>query len=783
MGEPAEDLYVPEPGKVAIRDLDGSVSLIKQGDLAAAQGEGARPATQTEYFGAKHGAVGEVASGVVGAARGATFGVFDPAFVGAVGAVAGAEKAEEYRNTVRLLKEANPNATLGGEAFGSVVPTLFGGGGAAAARLGEGALARAGARVASAAPRAILEGAAIGVGGQLSEDTLENHKFNASAYLSAGLKGGTIGLLLAGGAAAGLGAAGDKLGGIFGKGEGAAVKAEATRFGGPYRAEVAAAERAEAAAVRAEEAGAKRGSLGWLEDTANEQRFKATGANQTDWKRLAADTETRNAEAQRIGKRLGEETFEGRPLVGPTDSQEQIAKAIAAKTKEVAKTFKPLYAEADSAMARPSMSTIAERFNTEVRSAQAGKLYGDVELKGAEDALARLEKHAGANPSHTDLWEHRKEIDGILKKSYARDTNGVTPAGEESLKKLRGIVNEELLASTERAGQELGGTLGDRIRLANSLYSDLSVANKAASRASQRMSGNQAVSITDVIAGAAGGLPGIVAMGANMVRRKYGNQIAAHVLDSATRMESVQRAAAKFDALLNDGAKAFLSNKAGTRAAKTVTTEEVRALRDATRSPDVVTSRVGEALGDLTRFAPKVAAEAALTATRAAAWLQHSLPKERAPIGPQFTQRPPTPLSDEQRLKAARIIETVEDPSVVLDRLRSGNLTSDHVATLKYVHPEAYAKIQTYLNTHAAELRPNMTVQQQFTLSMLFGVPITEAMLPENKRAFQASFSQGNQAPGAGGSGGGISAPKMNAGPVNGGVGSATAFDKMEAGR
>ncbi len=779
MGDAAAVL-VPEPGKVAIKDLDGSVSLIKQGDLAAAQDEGARPASEAEYFGAQAGRTGELASATVGAARGATFGLSDPIYVEGARLLGGDDNAEDVRHTLRLLKEANPNATLGGEIGGAVVPALFGGGAASAAEVGgTGLFGRAASRVAAVAPRAFGEGAAIGMGAQLSEDKLQNHKMTAESYLTAGVKGGAIGLLLAGGAAAGVGAAGDKLGTLFGRSEGAAVRAEAgaaEHFGGPYRS-------AEGAAVRAEEAGAKRGSLGWLEDTANEQRFKATGSNATDWKRLSADTEARGAEAQRIGKRLGEETFEGKRLVDLTASQEDIAKRIAGRTKEVAKSFRPLYAEADTAVARPSMSTIAERFNTEIRAPQVGKLYGDAELRGAEDAMARLEKHAGANPSHVDLWEHRKEIDGVLKKSYARDQNGVTPVGEESLKKLRAIVNEELLSSTERAGQELGGTLGDRIRLANSLYSDLSVANKAASRASQRMSGNQAVSITDVIAGAAGGLPGLVAMGANMVRRKYGNQIAAHVLDSATRMESVQRAATKFDALLNDGTKAFISNgKGASRAAKSVTTEEVRAIRDATRSPETVTARVADGLGDLTKYAPKVAAEAAATATRAAAWIQHTLPKEKPPTGPQFVQRAPTPMSDEDRLKAARIIETIEDPSVVLDRLRQGSLTEEHVATLKYVHPETYTKIQSYLNTHAAELKPTMTVQQQFTLSMLFGVPITEAMLPENKRAFQASFSQGNQAPGTGGAGGMV-APKMNAGPVNGGTGTATAFDKMEAGR
>jgi len=784
MGEPATEtggLYVPERGQVAIRDPDGSVWKIPQEELVEAQHQGARPASEQEYFGAKHGKVGEAAAGLAGAARGASFGTFDPALVETARALGGDENAEDYRRTLRLLKETHQGISTGGELAGAVVPALFGGGGASAARAGEGLLARGAATIA----RAGAEGAAVGLGSQLSEDTLQNHKRTAESYLTAGVKGGAIGLLLGTGAV-GLGAAGDRLGALFGRGgERGGLRAEEAIGARLERAEEGSAYRAATKAEGATAATEKGYFARRLETEADVQRFKATGANPTDWKRLAADTEQRGAEAQRIGKRLGEETFEGKPLVEALATQEEIAKRIAGRTKEVAKSFRPMYAEADKAAARPSMASIVDRFKTEVRAEQAGKLYGDVELRGAEDALSRLEK-GGPSPSHIDLWERRKEIDGILKKSYARDTNGITPVGEESLKKLRAIVNDELLASTERAGTELGGTLGDRIRVANALYSDLRVADKAASRASQRMSGHQAISITDAIAGAAGGLPGLAAMGANMVRRKFGNQIAAHALDAASRMESIQRAATKLDDALNHGTKAFVANSKGvSRPAKMVSTEEIRALRNATRSPEVVTSRVAEAIGDMPRYAPKIAQAVGSGATRAAAWLQHSLPKEAVPVGPQFTQRKPAPISDTERIKAANVIETIEDPTVVIDRLRQGSLTREHVATLKYVHPETFAKIQTYLTDHAAELRADMTVQQLTQLSILFGKPLTAAMLPENVRAFQASFTQGSQAPGPGGGPppGGAPAPTMNAGPIKGGGSRATAFDKVESGQ
>jgi hypothetical protein len=786
VNEPATDagVYVPEAGKVAIRDLDGSVSLVRQVDLPAAQNEGARPATQAEYFGAKHGAAGEVAAATVGAARGATFGAFDPAFLAATGALAGDQQAEEYRNTLRLLKQANPNATVGGEFAGAIVPSLVtGGGGQAVGTLGEGAIARFGARALAAAPRAVGEGVAMGLGAQLSEDTLENHKMVGEAYLSAGVKGGALGLLLGAGGAGVLGHAGDKAGALFGRGERGVLQAESGMASRLARAEEGAPYRA--AGVRAEESAAEAGTrkslLTRAEELGNEQAYKATGANQTDWKRLGADVEGRAAEAQRIGKMLQAETVEGKALVEATASQAEIARRITAKQQEVAKGFAPMYAEADRAAARPSMSAIRESMG-ELRAKHAGTMFGDSEIRGAEDTFSRLEKSLGENPTTSKLWEARREIDGRLSKFYARDKiSGLVPEGEGAMRDLRGLVNNELTASVERASKELGGTLGDRLRSANALYGDLSTAKLAASRAASRIDGNMAVSITDVIAGASGGVAGMAAMGANMVRRKYGNQIAAHVLGTATKMDTVQRAATKLDELINAGSKAFVSNgKTATRAAKSVSSAEIRAAREATRNPEAVTARMTEHLGDMQEYAPKVAAEIAATGARAAAWMQHALPKEAQPLTPSFGKSKPAEYSDTDRLKARAIMETVADGSIVIDRLRDGSLTDAHVATLKFVHPETYAKIRTYLGQHATELQATMNQQQLFRLGLLFGEPLTEAALPANIRAFQASFTQGNQAPGPGGAGGKV--PMMNSKPVMGGGSSATQFDRVEKG-
>jgi hypothetical protein len=797
MGEPATattdpGVYVPEAGQVAIRDPDGSVWKIPQEQLAEASHQGARPATETEYFGAKYGKAGEVQAGLAGAARGATFGLSDAAYVETARALGGESDADEMRNLIRLTKQSSSNASLGGELFGMGAGAVATGGlgGAAEAGigrgvagvLGEGAAARFAARAASAAPRAFAEGAAMGVGGQLSEDTLSNHKLASEAYLSAGLKGGALGLLLGAGGAGALGAAGDKAGALFGRGERTALQAEeglASRVakleeGAPYRA---AATAEEAAA----ETGGRKSLITTLEEKANEQAYKATGANRTDWKALGRTAEEQAAEAQTVGQRLRSETFEGKPIVEPLASEAEINRRVVGRANEVGKELSAMRAKLDTAAERPAMSAIRNRFETEVAGPALEELGGAEAVAKARAKLDEMAKLGGEAPSFEKLYKLRRGLEPLAKYSQ------VAPKAEvEMFRALRNITEDEFTSAGERAAKEIGETFADNYRLKKALYADLATAREASNRATARSSGNNAFSLTDAVVAAgsmaSGNLGAAAAIPINMVRRKYGNQIAAHVLGTATKMEMVQRAAAKLDSLIDSGAKAFVSNsKTATRATKSFTTADVRAAREATRSPEAVSARVAEAIGDMPKYAPKVAQEIATTASRAAAWMQHTLPKEEPPMTPQFGKKTSRPLSDTQLLKARAIMETVEDGSIVIDRLRQGRLTDDHVATLKYVHPETYAKIQAYLTQHATELNKTMTQQQLFRLSLLFGQPLTEAALPENVRALQASFTQGNQAPGPGGSGGNTG-PKMSGGPVNIGQSQATQFDKVEAG-
>jgi hypothetical protein len=538
-------------------------------------------------------------------------------------------------------------------------------------------------------------------------------------------------------------------------------------------------ERAKAAEVIAAE---KRpfSSMGLLQDEIDRQAFNATGARVPDVRKLGADAAVQDEVIRRVGSTLNREV---KP--GPFTSLQDYAEQIAVRTKEVGKSIRPMIEELNAAATRPDVNVIAKRFDAEVRRTIGAGLFGEEELALAEKALERLGEKGGAAPSFTKLYDLRRTLDDKLAGHFGRIPGMPQPPGEKATRALRDIIQDELMNAAERASSELGSPIAQRLRTANALYKDLKIGKDIATKEAARAAGSPAYSASDmmsVVAAMASGSPlGAAIPVANVIRKKFGNQIAGYVLRKASNFEAVQNAAARIDGMLNKGAKAVVEDSSvGARApGKTLTAEEVRAIREAATNPNVVQSRVAQALGDMPEYAPRTAGEFAIAAARTAAYLAHELPKERPPTSPVFTGKVDRSMSDSELRKATAIVEVVSDPSIVLDRMRQGLLTRDHVKALKATSPQSFYKIQDYLTRHAAEIRPTMTIQQQVSLSILFQKPIAAVMERANITALQASFVGGNQGPPKGMA---PSIAKMAAGPVQGGGTRATTFDVAEKG-
>lgn len=774
----APSAYSPEDGKVVIRDQDGSVSQIAAGDLSAAVREGARPASESEYYGAKTGAVGQASAGYLGFARGLTFGFGDPAMIEATRALRGDEAAEDARRVLNLSKEAFPGATLGGEIGGALAPLALGlsPGGAAAEGAGyfgralaatESGLGRAAIRAAEAAPGAIGEGAIAGVGAQASEDALAGNPFAVSAYIQSGLKGGAIGALIGAGTSAGIGALADRF---------------APRFGR------AAEELAERPSVRATEeaagAGERRGLLSRLEEQGNVSAYRAAGAGKADFRRLGLTVDEQTSEAARLGRRV-QDVVEGQGETLATTSQAKLAKMLAKETNDVGADLGRMRKALDEkGIERPSVRYISQQFKAEVwpQIREAFPLKAAEELKQAEDWISRMGQQADRDGklSFDGLYRMRKEIEGAV--DYTRASGAAVPVGEEATKALRNIVENEFTRAAEKASAEAGQEFASKYRIAKESYSDLVALKEIAEKKAAGDAAGSAIHFKDLLFGslaaAATGQP--VAMLAPIgakLGREYGNQILSYGIGKVAKLRAVASASEEFDQALNRGAKEIFSGKSAKVADKTLSGADVRAIRSALTTPEQVESRVSEAIGDLSGSTPKLAAAVAAKLTRAAAYIRDNLPREEPPSGGLLQARAPLPIPESKLRAASQMIEAIDSPEIIFERLKQGRLTNAHVRALEAVHPEAYARMQNYIAAHVGELRRSLTVQEEVKLSLLFKRPINETMKVANIAAFQQVFLPPEPSKESKGVGSNVA----NIGKIASGS-RATQWDKQEAG-
>ncbi len=240
---------------IPVVDSAGNVGLLSEEDANAAIALGnARPATGDEVLAEKQkaaaeraeqayqeefgGVGGAAAAAGIGALRGASFGLSDPAAIEAARALGGDAAAEQTRRAMQGYQKVNPGASLLGEGVGMVAPLLTGAGeagllmrgvrgagavtrgveaaGAAAERLGarlvgqgaEGIMGRALQRGTALALRGGVEGAAYGAGSEISQAALADEELTAEKLVAAGSQGFLAGAVAMGALGAGAGAMG-----------------------------------------------------------------------------------------------------------------------------------------------------------------------------------------------------------------------------------------------------------------------------------------------------------------------------------------------------------------------------------------------------------------------------------------------------------------------------------------------------------------------------------------------------------------------------------------------
>lgn len=724
---PAPAFVRPEPGYVAVTD-GGDVQLLPEENAGRAAAAGYRPATEAEFWSAKHGTTGQVVTAADAIARGATFGASDAIQVGIGRAIGGDAAAEGIRSHTRIAREANPGTAIAGEIAGALLPAAVGLGGASAAATGETALARAGSRFVNLAPRLFAEGAAMGAGQQLSEDTLGNHDLAAQKYLASALKGGLMSVVIGGGLAAGGGAIADKFG-----------RRVAAEGGAGAAIENAAAKDANPLARAAETEGNS------LSRAAERQAFMSTGAKKGDWRRLGGTAEEITGTAEQYGRRMLDEG-----IVTPGASQATIARRASEKLEEAGREIGAIRKTLEKSTLRPSLPTIAERFQQEVAAPLSAMPLGEREIAPAAEFLEAMVAKGGESPSFDTIWKYRRKLDDMLAGEYAKIPGSPSKAGADAMMQLRGIIKSEYEAAAERAAVDLGDDVATKLRLANAKYGELADITKIATKEAAGAAANRAISLSDNMWGMGGfvalGPKGLALAAANKVMREYGNQVAATALNRVSKVEGIAKAAQAFDTKLNTAVSAFFGKGkpiAAARTAEKVSPAATRALRDAVKNPAVMAERVADhvAATELRANAPKVTQAMTSTMMRAASWLQQKLPPEPPPRGLAFGPQPPRKLGPTDQRRVDTAVRALDADAFLTD-LSNGRVDRQALEAMKFIQPELYSEVVGRMREYGMEHQPELSRQQAVALSIMTGQPLTPMMRPETIRGFQQAYAQ-----------------------------------------
>lgn len=226
------------------------------------------------------------------------------------------------------------------------------------------------------------------------------------------------------------------------------------------------------------------------------------------------------------------------------------------------------------------------------------------------------------------------------------------------------------------------------------------------------------------------------------------------------QLAAIERIAARVDAKLGAGVKAFVNGeaveavkrapKAGTVAERFE--KESRAVRTFAQNPALASERIAKSFGGLNDVAPSVASQLAFKATRSAQVLATMLPQGSTPGGVyQHLEKVRYSESDMQRwLHAKDVISNPVD--VLLTGMEKDHISSVDLALIKEHSPKVYGQIVNMATTELANVKKPPSYQRKVQIGLLLGIPADKTMDPAFIQMTQGAYAaaaQQAQAPAA----------------------------------
>lgn len=482
----------------------------------------------------------------------------------------------------------------------------------------------------------------------------------------------------------------------------------------------------------------------------------------------------------------------------PTEKLDDVAARIQAKREEfgerIGETIKSV--ETKTPDIKPDFATVLRRQQEEILAPLEGKDFAEGVLTSYRSkvlpTLEKLEK-AADDISITRLWEVRKNLDDMIygaKKSTDSDL-------AENLRKFRGILQDEIDGTIERAAAQIDPKLLTDYKEANRIFSSMKTAQNQIEKKIAASDGKSLITATDVMFGATtaglGGLP--AAMGAVAAKRLVqakGDQVASFAFEKLAKLGVLEAAAAKVDQQISQSVGEFVTSSATKTATRGISStfaplsvtfarslvtgrnehkekdpvklykQRLDELEHYSKNPTALEDKLADAVSGSASVAPQLSIGVAKEAQRAVQYLYDKAPKPP----PQITVFPIMEVSrwrpsDYELGKFAARMQVANNPMSILADLKDRRLSPEGVETLRDLYPAVADKIASQLIDSIAENgNTDVPYNDRLQLSMLLGAPVDPTLQPEFIASMQASYAPADgSAPGGVPSAPGIKPP------------------------
>jgi len=370
-----------------------------------------------------------------------------------------------------------------------------------------------------------------------------------------------------------------------------------------------------------------------------------------------------------------------------------------------------------------------------------------------------------------DLWEQRRALGRLVyDESRVLDAKGKT----DVLRQFYGTFGDYLADTGEEAARAAGKEFAAPLRALNSKFQALSLIHDSLETKVARGLTNRVFSLTDTIAGSAGGsagigaivaghpLAGAVSLAAGPLHRfvrERGQRLAAYALGHVGGLEAVSAHVAQVDTAIERAVTDYVERgtprisgifpthqEALPEVAREERTEEkmedrfasrAGAVRELAQHPDLG-GAADQHLSAIAKDAPDAAREASSTIQRAVSYLSKELPPAAHldPLRPGLE----TPPSRSEMARWLRKERAVDEPLTVIHDLRAGRLDPDTIAAAREVYPKIYADVQKRVLMQMQETARPISRQERLQLGEAFGIATTPALAPDGIARRQQAY-------------------------------------------